>query len=371
MEQLERVKKKLKSAHEKLELDYSNHICEQDELENKLLERFRILDERKLAATTSHGDVNASDNDRIEINAGGKIIAARRGTLCQLKGTRMEALFSGRWDKKLLRDSSGRVFLDVNSDCFQAIVDYLNELVISGEDEIPKPPIVDDEHQQYLECQLQIFGITVPPESPDSNIIKKLSQVKIIHQWLREDGSDGKLRMLYRSSRDGSSNFDFHRTCDNKGRTLVLIETTEGGVVGGYTNVSWHSDPPGTYQCANKAFLFALSGFGTDSPCKMKLKDEDDARAMYCGSEFGPIFGRGNDVWVDGCNLNLRIGSTYEKSTSEQLNGSAHDYSRYKIKDMEVFLVDGNAPCYYDQAESTPFRIREGSTCSQSIHKGN
>ena len=58
MEQLERARKKLKTAHEKLELDYINHTREQDELENKLLERFQILDEKKHTATVWHGDVD-------------------------------------------------------------------------------------------------------------------------------------------------------------------------------------------------------------------------------------------------------------------------------------------------------------------------
>jgi len=224
MEQLERARKKLKTAHEKLELDYINHTREQDELENKLLERFRILDEKKHTATVTHGDVNASDNDRVEINAGGKIVAARRGTLCQLKGTRLEALFCGRWDKKLQRDNSGRIFLDVKGDCFQAIVDYLNELVISGEDDIPKPPMVDDEHKQYLDCQLAIFGINVPPQSPGSDIVKQYSQLNNIHQWLKEDGSDGALELLYRSSRDGLSNKAFHNKCDNKGQVFPVSD---------------------------------------------------------------------------------------------------------------------------------------------------
>eukprot|EP00985_Skeletonema_marinoi_P015000 scaffold7652_cov80-Skeletonema_marinoi.AAC.1 len=343
MEQLERARKKLKTAHEKLELDYINHTREQDELENKLLERFRILDEKKHTATVAHGDVDASNNDRVEINAGGKIVAARRGTLCQLKGTRLEALFCGRWDKKLQRDNIGRIFLDVNGDCFQAIVDYLNELVISGEDDIPKPPMVDDEHKQYLDCQLAIFGINVPPQSPGSDIVKQYSQLNTIHQWLKEDGSDGGLELLYRSSRDGLSNKAFHNKCDNKGRTLLVIETDTGEIMGGYTNKSWQSD--GEYDLAHKAFLFALSGFGIGSPCKMKLQDEDDEYAMLGSANFGPMFGGGNDVWVDGSNLYLRVGYSYEKGPSEQLNGDSQDANRnYKIKEMEVFAVSD----YYD-----------------------
>jgi hypothetical protein len=42
----------------------------------------------------------------------------------------MDALFSGRWGKKLMRDGHGQIFLDVDPTCFQAIVNHLNEMKI-------------------------------------------------------------------------------------------------------------------------------------------------------------------------------------------------------------------------------------------------
>ena len=64
-----------------------------------------------------NGGSNVSDRDILDINAGGQIVHVTRGTLTQIKGTHLEALFSGRWEKHLLRDSSGRIFLDVNPVC--------------------------------------------------------------------------------------------------------------------------------------------------------------------------------------------------------------------------------------------------------------
>ena len=37
-----------------------------------------------------------------------------RDTLTQIKGTRLETLFSGRWYKHLPRDGDSRVFLNIN-----------------------------------------------------------------------------------------------------------------------------------------------------------------------------------------------------------------------------------------------------------------
>ncbi len=332
MEQLERAKKKLKIAHEKLELDYRKHTQEQNEFENKLLERIRILDEKKQAAADKYGDLDASDDDRVEINAGGKIISARRSVLCQLKGTRLEALFSGRWDKKLQRDGSGRIFLDVSPKAFRAMVDYLNELAISGEDDIPKLPVEGEgEMGHMLYDHFDLFGLYSSTLISESNIISTHSEVNVIQQWLQEAGAGGGTELIYRSSRDGVSNKMFHEKCDNVGPTLVLIRTTSGGVLGGFTNVSWQSS--GKLRKANRAFLFALTGFGEGSPCKMKLKDVNDSQAVFDCVDFGPMFGT-DMIVIGGCTVNTYLGCNYEPCPVEQLNEAG-----YKIKEMEVFAV--------------------------------
>ena len=353
MEQLERAKKKLKTAHEKLELDYTKHTREQDEFESKLLERIRILDEKKDAAAAKYGLTDANYNDRVEINAGGKIIAARRGVLCQLKGTKFEALFSGRWDKKLLKDSSGRIFLDVNGDSFQAIVDYLNELAISCEDDAPKLPSEEGGEgrlMNYLDCYLNLFGIKVVSLMPDSRIITKRNEVNTIHQWLDEGGVDGGLELIYRSSRDGLSAGKFHSKCDNVGPTLVIIETTGGKVLGGCTNTQWKRD--NKYKKGSKSFLFVISGFGEGSPCKMKLKNKEDSKAVYHGSHVGPSFGARGDICVttEG-KIFIRMGDTYERCPIEQLNTLRPDLD---IKELEVFAVrDGSKPQQQPLSNST------------------
>jgi hypothetical protein len=59
-----------------------------------------------------------------------------------------------------MQDSSGRIFLDVNGDCFQAIVDYLNELAITSEDERTKMPTIEDEYKYLLSQYMVLFGLS-------------------------------------------------------------------------------------------------------------------------------------------------------------------------------------------------------------------
>jgi hypothetical protein len=77
--------------------------------ETLLNERLVKLNCKKHEIAQSNGTMNVADDDLVEINAGGKIIVAKRSTLTQIQGSRMEALFSGRWDKKLMRGGHGRI----------------------------------------------------------------------------------------------------------------------------------------------------------------------------------------------------------------------------------------------------------------------
>merc|ERR1712194_613803 len=118
---------------------------------------------------------------------------------------------SGRWDKMLQRDGRGRIFLDVDPVGFRAIVDYLNEMAISSEENPPALSIADDENKQTLRHQLELFGLLdeTKAELPESNIVKDVDDATQLHKWLEEDDCDVELRLLYRSSRDGSAGAEF------------------------------------------------------------------------------------------------------------------------------------------------------------------
>ena len=270
MDELSITSKCLKAARDNFEREYNAQITKINKTESKITKRLDELNQKKHNVARANGNLEARDNDLIEINAGGKIVAAKRSTLTQQKGTRMEALFSGRWEQKLQRDSNGRIFLDVNPKCFQAIVDYLNELAISSEVNPPRPPSVEDEYKHILRHDLELFALldhVTASITLDSTIVKDETQATLLHDWLKADGSDGKLNLLYKSSRDGRYDLTFHSKCDDKGSTLTIIETTDGHIFGGYSNTPWSSS--NEWKQANKAFLFNLSS----TPQKMKLKN--------------------------------------------------------------------------------------------------
>ncbi|KAL9178344.1 hypothetical protein ACHAXT_001772 [Thalassiosira profunda] len=177
-------------------------------------------------------------------------------------------------------------------------------------------------------------AVKAAPSKLESNIITTAKELKCLHNWLEEDGSEGQLELLYRGSRDGFAGTAFHSKCNDRGSTLTVIETTDGYVLGGYSNTPWSSSRG--YKQADKAFLFVLSGSDVVSPCKMELKDEQDDRAVYHEASLGPTFGRGQglDQFMGYIGVLVGPSGTYEPWPAGHLSKRNASFT---IKEIEVF----------------------------------
>ena len=60
-----------------------------------------------------------------------------------------------------------------------------------------------------------------------------------LREWL---GNDYKWKMLYRASEHKYTAKSFHKCCDDKGPTLIVIKSSGGWIFGGYTTQSWSGD---------------------------------------------------------------------------------------------------------------------------------
>ena len=90
------------------------------------------------------------------------------------------------------------------------------------------------------------------------NLAKELQKQKDmnrIKEWI-SPGKDIKFKLLFKKSRDGNTTKDFHDLCDNKGKTLIIIETTEGRKFGGVTYDNW--DTNNGWRKNPKDFVFSL-----------------------------------------------------------------------------------------------------------------
>ena len=85
--------------------------------------------------------------------------------------------------------------------------------------------------------ELEEANATLGGPLGDSLIIKNENHHSTLKSWLPPNTT---FSLLFRASSDGKTHVDFHRCCDSKGPTLVVIKSGEY-IGGGYTTKSWES----------------------------------------------------------------------------------------------------------------------------------
>ena len=94
--------------------------------------------------------VEVSDNDIIHLNVGGHKLTTKRSTLCQVEGSLLASMFSGRWEDSLERDQDGAIFLDFNPQYFLVILDYLRaKKIATPENPAPLPKVAQDQAKSF------------------------------------------------------------------------------------------------------------------------------------------------------------------------------------------------------------------------------
>jgi len=76
----------------------------------------------------------------------------------------------------------------------------------------------------------------------------------LVNIWLNE--RKFKAALLFGMSEDGVDFNTFHKKCDNKGETIIFIETENGYRFGGYTELDW--DNYSNEKTDESTFLFLL-----------------------------------------------------------------------------------------------------------------
>jgi hypothetical protein len=144
-----------------------------------------------------------------------------------------------------------------------------------------------------------------------------------------------KFILLYRATRDGSAAANFHSCCNNKGATLVVIQSRTGHIFGGYNSVGWRS--AGGYAKDPCAFLFTLTNPHNLPPTKFNTKS--DGHEIYNGRAIGPTFGHGHDLHVSGQgNHYFDFPNTYEDCTGKGKVLFTGE-EKFQIHEIEVFAV--------------------------------
>ena len=96
----------------------------------------------------------------------------------------------------------------------------------------------------------------------------------------------------------------------------ILKASGSSFIFGGFTTVTWESPNPSQFKSDQNAFLFSLKN-KDNQPCKMRIKPNEHQHAIHCGSEYGPIFGTGCDIYISSnsntnTNSRSKLGNTFK-----------------------------------------------------------
>jgi len=164
-------------------------------------------------------------------------------------------------------------------------------------------------------------------QPPFGDIALRLSETIYLNKLLKTVNK--KLGdTLYAASRDGDAAGDFHSACDEKGPSVIIVETLSGNVFGGYTDVSW-SSKSSEFKRSDTSFLFRLR----PSMTQYVIKQSEVSYAVYHNSDRGPTFGAGHD---------LKIASNAMSINSHTNGGKTYTFPEtpsYRLNNGERFFV--------------------------------
>ena len=152
-----------------------------------------------------------------------------------------------------------------------------------------------------------------------------------IKEWIAP-GKNITFNLLFKKSRDGDTTQDFHNHCDNKGKTLIIIETKEGRKFGGFTNDNW--DTNNNWRKNSNDFVFSLD-------LNKKYSYSGSGDTTIGDIKYGLAFGNSRTEQVDICFENSSLNKGISNSspsfkTNKELNNGN---KKFETKELEVYQV--------------------------------
>ena len=139
--------------------------------------------------------------------------------------------------------------------------------------------------------------------------------------------------ILFDSSLNGDSAYEFHKKCDLKYNTISIIETTSGHRFGGYTSECFESPNEYFDKKDNLSFVFSLD--------KMKIYDVIKGKyAISCDKNYGPYF-RDDHICIVDEFLTKESGTCIKgKGFNTTKNYELNSGKKYfTIKRLQVFQI--------------------------------
>ena len=288
-------------------------------------------------------------NSILKLNIGGDDVNIRRSSAFEEESDHniLSILFLNRWDFRLIKNRNGRIFLNVNPAWIAPIVNLLRQQPTANLKMQSIPEMSGELESGFnavasyynLGCLFKGNRLVLSGESCIASLNTALTR-RTIYSYLypelssEQQAREIKLDLIYRGSRDGFSDSDFHFKTDDKCNTVFVIEDMGGNVYGRYADGKWMEDSSLTKD-ADNSFLFSLSGGSEKFPRK------DNGTYVFSG-QYIVHYGR---------YLRTRqqpsSGSQYGKGANRTFTPPLHQSNSFKtfpVREIEMYQIRDSPP---------------------------
>jgi len=118
----------------------------------------------------------------------------------------------------------------------------------------------------------------------------------MIKKWITSQPNvQQRFMLIFKGTRDGFDANTFHKKCDGKTNTIVLVQIEGGKVFGGFTEAECDSLPG--YKQQDNCFIFSVD-----------TKSKEKGSSISTNKSYGPTFGRKKNLFEpDISNMDLHI----------------------------------------------------------------
>jgi len=210
--------------------------------------------------------------------------------------------------------------------------------------------VVNVDNVEYFSRFSNILSIFVPSCKIFESKIMNENEDQILLSYL-PNKEKSKIKLLYRGSRDGFGINDFHNKCNNKGSTVIIVQTNiQDHVFGGFTTVPWNYASSGEWKTDGQAFIYVLrSSNPSHSPNKYTIKSGQEQYAVlhYAVSASNNLLRFGDyGAFYLGTNCNINGNNNGAPNPHRSFNAPQDEKllagvnKGFTVKELEVFEIE-------------------------------
>ena len=314
----EELKNKLNEKNKKKEEKNRNIELNKNKEEKKI----NIIDEKEEKKAGKEKNKN-EEKQNTKLDEQKKDITKKKETL---KKTKIESEKKQKNIKGTKENNNNKINNEIKK-----IESHINIINKNFEEEEIEDKEIEEEEGIKEEVELEKPKKEEVIEENKNKSIPKIikgDDFKKLNDWIN-NAKTLKFELIYKASKNGDKDLNFHLICDGKGPTVTVIKAKNGHIFGGYISVPFSSD--GQTSSDDKAFLFSLKNMK-----KFPIKNKEIA--IYNDPFWGPYFGDKDLAVSSEClsKLSFCKPSSY---TFKRANLIGAKGNCFNVEDYEVYLV--------------------------------